>query len=163
MIHLEKVDEKNINEILALDVTEAQRKFVASNKYSMDQASAVDGISHFAFPFGIYDDDEPVGFIMVGFNEPPQNSRHGGHPSALKNNYSIWRFMIDTKHQSKGYGRVAMNLALDFVRTFPCGKAEYCVLSYKPWNEVAKKLYYSVGFEENGEADGDEVIAVLKL
>ena len=30
-------------------------------------------------------------------------------------------------------------------------------------NEVARCLYRSFGFVENGEMDGDEVIAVLKL
>ena len=33
----------------------------------------------------------------------------------------------------------------------------------EPENEVAKKLYRSFGFEENGEMDGDEIVAVLKL
>ena len=56
-----------------------------------------------------------------------------------------------------------MKLALDFVRTWPCGKAEYCAISYKTNNLVAKELYRSFGFEENGEMDKDEAIAVLKL
>lgn len=163
MVHLVKIDDSNVREILDLDVSESQQRFVASNKYSMDQVSAVEGTEHFAFPFGIYDDSEPVGFIMVGFNEPVQNVRTVKIPKVMKNNYSIWRFMIDRKYQGKGYGRKAINLALDFVRTFPCGKADYCILSYKPNNEVAKKLYHSIGFIENGEFDGDEAIAVLKL
>lgn len=53
--------------------------------------------------------------------------------------------------------------ALDFIRTWPCGKAEYCALSYEPENEAAAKLYHSMGFAENGEMDGDEIVAVLKL
>ena len=56
-----------------------------------------------------------------------------------------------------------MELALDFIRTFPCGKAEYCYLSYEPENEIAKKLYAQYGFTENGEMDDEEVVAVLKL
>lgn len=71
--------------------------------------------------------------------------------------------MIDEKFQNKGYGRTAMELALDFIRTFPCGKAEYCYLSYEPENEIAKKLYAQYGFTENGEMDDEEVVAVLKL
>ncbi|MBQ1306586.1 MAG: GNAT family N-acetyltransferase, partial [Erysipelotrichaceae bacterium] len=82
---------------------------------------------------------------------------------ALKNSYSIWRLMIDKKHQGKGYGRDAIRLALDFIRTWPCGKAEYCEISYEPENEAARKLYRSLGFKENGEMDGDEIVAVLKL
>ncbi len=162
MLHLERVDETNIQAILDLEVSEAQRRFVSSNEYSMAQARAAAGSDYEAFPFGIYDDDTPVGFIMVGYNEPLQNAKEKTS-DVLKNNYSIWRFMIDKRYQGKGYGRAAINLALDFVRTWPCGKAENCVLSFKPTNEVAKKLYNSVGFIENGESDGDEVFAVLKL
>ena len=52
---------------------------------------------------------------------------------------------------------------MDFIRTKPCGDAEYCWLSYEPDNEIAKKLYHSFGFAETGAMDGEEVIAALKL
>ena len=84
-------------------------------------------------------------------------------PKSLINNYFIWRLMIDKRYQKRGYGREAIKLALDFIRTWPCGKAEYCSLSYEPENEVARELYRSMGFIENGEMDGDEIVAVLKL
>jgi diamine N-acetyltransferase len=71
--------------------------------------------------------------------------------------------MIDKGFQHKGYGKKAVELALDFIRTFPCGMAEYCWLSYEPENVVAKNLYASYGFIENGDMDGEEVISVLKL
>ena len=35
--------------------------------------------------------------------------------------------------------------------------------SYEPDNKIAKELYHSFGFVENGDMDGDEVIAILKL
>ena len=35
--------------------------------------------------------------------------------------------------------------------------------SHEPENSAAKALYASFGFQETGETDGDEVIAVLKL
>ncbi len=40
---------------------------------------------------------------------------------------------------------------------------EVCSLSYEPENETARELYRSLGFVENGEMDGDEIVAVLKL
>ena len=54
-------------------------------------------------------------------------------------------------------------IALDFVRTWPCGKADYCWLSYEPENGVARELYRSFGFAETGEYDVEEMIAVLEL
>jgi len=71
--------------------------------------------------------------------------------------------MIDKKFQGKGFGREAVRLALEFIKTWPQGQAEYCALSYEPENTVAKALYESFGFVENGETDGDEIVAVLKL
>ena len=39
----------------------------------------------------------------------------------------------------------------------------FCWLSYEPENKAAKALYNSFGFVENGETDGEEIVAVLKL
>ena len=66
----------------------------------------------------------------------------------------------------KGYGRAALGLTLDYIRTLPCGEAKCCWLSYEPENEVARKLYRSFGFEEVPEAsdlEEDEINAVLRL
>lgn len=71
--------------------------------------------------------------------------------------------MIDKNYQNKGYGKEAVRLALELIKTFPCGKADFCWLSYEPENEIASRLYHSFGFAETGEMDGDEIIAVLKL
>lgn len=165
MIHLEKIDYKNIRDILDLKVFRIQRNFVAPNVDSIATAYATIGSDCTAFPFGIYDDEKPVGFLMVGFNEAVMYDAYDDEkaPQALKDNYSIWRLMIDKKHQGKGYGKEAIRLALEFIRTWPCGEAEYCEISYEPENENAARLYHSFGFEENGEMDGDEIVAVLKL
>ena len=74
------------------------------------------------------------------------------------------QYMIDGYAiNEKGYGKKAVKLALDFIRTFPCGKAEYCWLSYEPENTVAKELYLSSGFIETSDMDGEEAIAILKF
>ena len=159
MIHLEKVTVKNFWDIVDLSVDESQEDFVAPNMGSVAEAYLTVGTECSAFPFGIYDDETPVGFLMIGYNL----SALFETADVLKNNYLLWRLMIDKKHQKKGYGREALRLALEFVRTQPCGKAEYCVTSYEPENVVAKKLYSSFGFAETGEKDDGEDIAVLKL
>ena len=84
-------------------------------------------------------------------------------PQIAKGNYNLWRLMIDRSYQNKGYGAEAVRLALEFVKSFPCGKADYCWLSYEPENEVARRLYRSFGFTETGEMDGEEIIAILRL
>jgi diamine N-acetyltransferase len=162
MVNLEKVTYKNEEEIISMDIYESQYPFVADNVESLaDAYVAITSDDACAYPFAIYDDDTLVGFLMLGYNEAALEGPDA--PASLRNNYSLWRLMIDKRYQKRGYGREAIRLALDFVRTWPCGKAEYCEVSYEPDNEVAAKLYRSFGFAENGEMDGDEVVAVLKL
>ena len=77
-------------------------------------------------------------------------------------------FTVETltqEYQGNGYGRKAFQLALDFVRTLPCGPSDICWLSYEPENEAAKKLYASFGFVEVPEyyKEGEEMPAILKL
>ncbi|MBO4353722.1 MAG: GNAT family N-acetyltransferase [Clostridia bacterium] len=165
MIHLEKIDPRNVWDVIDLKVKKEQKNFVAANWVSIVQAYAAIGTECSAFPFAIFNDKKPVGFLMIGYNEAALYEYDDGvkAPEILKNNYSIWRLMIDKRYQKRGYGREAIKLALDFIKTWPCGKAEYCSLSYEPENEVGAKLYHSLGFTENGEMDGDEIVAVLKL
>ncbi|MBQ6076672.1 MAG: GNAT family N-acetyltransferase [Clostridia bacterium] len=108
----------------------------------------------------IYDDDKPVGFLMIGFDV---DDYWTDAPEIAKGNYNLWRLMIDKAYQSRGFGREAVKLALDFIKSLPCGEAEYFWLSYEPENEVARWLYRSYDFEETGEMDGEEPIATLRL
>ena len=166
MLHLEKIDHKNVWDICDLKVFRYQKSFVASNITSIVQAYSIWDTDAAAFPFGIYDGDRPAGFLMVGFNESAAECDFSDSyvpPKIYSGNYTIWRLMIDKRYQKRGYGKEAVNLALDFIRTWPCGKAEYCAISYEPENEAARKLYLSMGFTENGEMDGDETVAVLRL
>ena len=162
MVHLEKVTYSNALDVCKLSIFESQYPFVADNEESLVEAYlAVTSETSYAYPFAIYDDDALVGFLMLGYNEGALEGQDA--PKALRDNYSLWRLMIDKRYQRKGFGREAVRLALEFVRTWPHGKAEACVTSYNPENEVAKKLYASFGFVENGEMDDDEIVAVLKL
>ena len=164
MIHLEKIDANNVWDIVDLKVAEDQEEFVASNSDSIIDAYTTIGTGCSAFPFGIYDDEEPVGFLMIGHNMEAFCEVCGDDtPDFLKNNYLFWLLMVDEKFQGKGQGKAGIKLALDFIKTWPCGKAEYCVISYEPENEAAKNLYASFGFEENGEMADEEIVAVLKL
>jgi len=160
MLKLKKTNRKNVEEILKLEVFDNQKRFVAPNNISIIEAYLAIVENGHVFTFGIYNDDAPVGFLMIGFD---MNSDDEGAPRIAKGNYNIWRFMIDKKFQGKGFGKKAMNLALDFVNTFPCGTAKYCWLSYESDNYVARQLYQSVGFVETDEKDGEEIVAILKL
>ena len=159
MITLKKADTKNLWKIAGLKVREDQQDFVASNAESIMEAYVYTQAGAVAQPFGIYADDTPVGFLMFGYGELPEEE----NPAVAAGNYSIWRFMIDEKQQGKGYAKAAMAAALDYVRSFPCGPADCCWLSYEPENTVARALYHGAGFRENGEMCGGEIVAVRDL
>lgn len=160
MLKLKKINRKNVGEILKLEVFDNQKSFVAANNISIIEAYLAIIENGHVFTFGIYNDDAPVGFLMIGFDV---NTDDADVPRIAKGNYNIWRFMIDKDFQGRGLGKKAMNLALEFINTFPCGIAKYCWLSYESDNDVARQLYQSVGFVETDEKDGEEIVAILKL
>ena len=161
-LHLEKITKANASEIIELKVRRDQKEYVASNALSLAHAYVALSNNQSVYPFGIYLDNKPIGFIMVGFDAYFLGDED---PDVLKKQYFIWRFMIDKRYQGKGYGKQAFNLAVEFVKTFPAGKADLCWVSYEPANEKAKKLYASCGFKEAPEyyKEGEEMPAILKL
>ncbi len=160
MLHLEKVNGRNVWDILKLTVSESQKRFVAANDISIIEAYTAIAANGHAFPFGIYDGEKPVGFLMIGYDIDDDWT---DPPAIAEGNYNLWRLMIDQTCQNRGYGKEAIRLALEFIKTMPCGEAEYCWLSYEPDNEAARHLYHSFGFEETGGTDGKELIASVKL
>lgn len=156
MPEIRPVTKDNWNELIKLKVREDQTHFVASNLYSIAESQfgfdESDGSGHWgAYLFGIYDDEgAPVGFLMYGYNF-----------SYPKLQAFITRLMVDAKQQGKGYGRFGMNWMLERFRSDE--RIKTVGISYEPENEVARKLYASLGFVENGEMIGDEVVAVLRL
>ena len=132
MIHLRNVTKENIEDILNLSVSEEQKGFVSDNSESLAQAYVY---SDTAWPFAIYEDDTPVGFIMMGYYEAKQY-------------YTLWKFMIDQRYQHKGYGRQGLLLGLGFIREkFNPDKIYTGVV---PGNAAARGLYESVGFVDTG-------------
>ena len=158
-MELRKVTSENLFPIVKLSVNESQQNFVASNTESILEAYVTVTAGNVALPFGLYEEGELVGFVMFGYGGIGEEDE----PKICEGNYCIWRLMIDKHFQGRGLGKKAMEAALSYIRTWPCGKAEYCWLSYEPENTVAAGLYRSFGFVENGEMDGDEIVAVLKL
>ena len=159
MLELKKINRNNVGEILKLEVFENQKSFVATNNRSIIEVYIAITENNHVFTFGIYKDDTPIGFLMIGYDV---HSDDEGAPKIAKGNYNIWRLMIDKKFQGKGFGKKTIELALEFINTFPCGIAQYCWLSYESDNDVARQLYKSVGFVETEEKDGDEIVTILE-
>ena len=71
MVTLRKVTSKNIWKLVRLKVREDQEDFVASNAESILEAFATREDGCPALPFGIFDGDTTVGFLMIGFGGLP--------------------------------------------------------------------------------------------
>ncbi len=152
MPEIRPVTKDNWEALIDLKVREDQKNFVASNLYSIAQAQFGDEYEgHWDLhPFGIYDGDTPVGFLMYGINVD-----HLGHQAFVQ------RLMVDEKFQGRGYGRFGMETILESFRANELIKV--VGISYEPENEGARQLYASLGFVETGRIIEDEVEAVLKL
>lgn len=151
-ITLQPVTAENWYALIKLKVREDQNHFVASNLFSIAEAQfGWNYEGHWdLYPFGAYADDDPVGFVMYGYNFP--------HPRFQA---FIARLMVSDKHQGKGYGREIMIQVLDRFRADE--QIKNVGISYEPENEVARKLYASLGFVEPGEMLENETLAVLKI
>ena len=118
--------------ILKLEVDEAQKQFVATNTESIIEAYTTIIAGGIALPFGIYDDDTPVGFLMIGYGEIPEDE----NPKVAKENYCIWRFMIDKNYQGRGYAKKRCVLPWTTSKPFPAEKQSSVIfrMSRKtPW------------------------------
>ena len=50
----------------------------------------------------------------------------------------MWRFRMKQALLGKGLGKQALQACIDFVKTMPCGKAEFVWLSYEAENTAAR-------------------------
>jgi diamine N-acetyltransferase len=146
MLSLVEIDRHNYLSILDLSVSEEQRSFVASNTYSLAQAF----VQPECVPLALYAENKPVGFAMYCIDE---NDRE----------YWIYRLMIDQRHQGRGYGRAAMLLLIDRIRSEMDEERHRIFISFEPENEVAKSLYESLGFVPDGRVEYGEIVYRLDV
>ena len=132
MVHIEKITQNDLDEVLKLRVHDDQRRYVSTTAESLAQAYIYKDT---AFPFAVYNDDEVVGFIMMGYY-------------GAKDYYTLWKLLIDKDHQHKGYGRKALALGIAFMKETFDVKELYTGVT--PGNNNAKALYTSMGFKETG-------------
>ncbi len=147
-ITLEPVTKENWRQAVSL-TTDLERKnpldqqWIASNAFSMLQA--------------IYDPDwdcrlichgdQAVGFVFYGYWRE-------------KDRYLLCRYMIDERHQGKGYGKAALPQIVEHMKNqYGCRDL---FLTLEEENARAVHLYTAFGFERTEELDGSEHVYVLR-
>jgi diamine N-acetyltransferase len=142
VIEFREIDRHNFFDVIDLKAAEEQKHFVAPNVFSLAQAKA--------FPecicLAIYHGDVLVGFTMYCMDYDDKE-------------YWIYRLMIDAKHQSKGYGKAAMEKLIERIKQDQEHKVIY--LSFEPENNPAKGLYQKLGFEADGRVIDGEIVYKL--
>jgi diamine N-acetyltransferase len=137
------------------DVVADDRRDLLDLRVARDQRTFVGPVANYLAiclldmkwqPLAIRADAELVGFVMW--------SR-----SPFDGSYWIGGFQIDRLHQRRGQGRSALIALIEALRAKP--GCHEIVLTYLPGNEVARRLYASLGFLESDEMLEDEVVARL--
>jgi diamine N-acetyltransferase len=143
-VTLREITEDTVRTICDLSVTEHQTRFVAPNAVSIAQAY----FNKYAWFRAVYADEEPVGFIML-------------YDNTEKPEYYLWRMMTDARYQGMGFGRRAMELLIEYVRTRP--DATELMTSCVPGDGGPQGFYEKLGFELTGEKEDEEVVLKLLL
>ena len=140
MVELKAITEENFLEAFDLKLAPGQDEFVSHPIRSLAQAYVYRTQCQ---PFGICADGKMVGYVMVIYDyDIPE--------------YDIWHMMIDEAYQGQGYGSLALDKVIEYIRTKPFGDSDRVALTCNKNNFVAIKLYESRGFSPTGnEYDGE--------
>ena len=150
VVALRPLDDSNLEAVLALRVSPAQLNFVASVADSLAEAAAEpDGR---AIQWAVYDDETPVGFVMI--------SDEVGAPGYVAQ--YLWRLLIDEHHQRQGYGTAALDLVVEYFRARPGVEVMWTSTSRGEGSPLP--FYERYGFEQTGDIVFDgEVLLRLNL
>ncbi len=143
-VTLREITAETLRSILELKVGPDQDGLVAPNAVSIAQAH----FSDHAWFRAIYADETPVGFVML--DDQPEKSE-----------YYLWRYMIDARYQKLGFGRQALQLLIEHVKTRP--NATELFLSYVPKESGPRGFYEKLGFVHTGEEEDGELVMRLEL
>lgn len=145
MVNFRKIDEENFTEIIQLKRPDHEN-LVAPVVYSLAQAWLYKD-NNDVYPFAIYDDETPVGFMMLDEDSEERC-------------LVIWRILFPVEHQYKGYGTKAIEKIIQMAKH--SGKYDFMLIDCVPENSAAKHLYEKLGFEPTGNIVNDGEIE-LKL
>ena len=146
-VTLRPINEHNFLDAFHLELAPGQEAFVSSPIRSLAQAYVY---RNQCTPFGIYDGDTMVGYVMVIYDyDVPE--------------YDVWHLMIDARYQHRGFGRAAMEQVLAYIAAKPFGDSPRVAMTCHQDNTAALRLYESLGFAPTGARDEAEVELVRVL
>ena len=148
MITLRPLTAENRAALEALRLEPSQERFVNNVSEALLEADEEPGGR--AIQFGLYDDDTPVGFVMISDEvDGPDYIAH-----------YLWKLLIDRGRQRQGYGTAALDLVSTYFRDR--GNTDM-------WTSAGQgdgspiPFYERYGFVRTGVVFEDEVLLRLEL
>jgi diamine N-acetyltransferase len=149
VISLRPITDANREAVLAVRVSPAQERFVSSVAESLQEATDEPGGR--AISWAVYDDETPVGFVMIADEvDGPEYIPH-----------FLWKLLIDERHQRRGHGTAVLDLVVEYFRDR--GVAVVSTTA-EPGEGSPIPFYEHYGFERTGDLVFDgEVLLELRL
>lgn len=144
MVSFRRITEENFDAIIKMKRPDGEG-YVASNAYSLAQAWLYRDAND-VYPFAIYDDEEPVGFMLLD-------------EDLEERCLVIWRIMFPVEYQNKGFGTKAIEKIVQMAKE--SGKYDFMIIDYVPENKIAGHVYEKVGFKPTGEISNGEIVMRL--
>lgn len=145
---IETITPANVDLACRIKVAPEQEQFVAPVAVSLAEAYASFAT---AWPRLVYVGDEPVAFVMGGFDPDAEIEffRCG-----------IWRLNVSAAHQRGGLGRFAVEAVLGEARRRGSKRA---TVMWKPGAGGPEGFYRKMGFEPTGQELAGQVVGAIDL
>ena len=148
MVSLRPITDANRETVEALAVTPSQGRFVSGVRESLLEAAEERDAR--ALYWAIYDEETPVGFVMIADEvDSPDYIAH-----------FLWKLLIDKRYQRRGFGTATLDLIVEYFRNRGVGAM---------WTSVAQgegsplTFYERYGFKRTGDLHGDEILLRLEI
>lgn len=152
MVRLVEITSENLDAVTKLRVSAAQENFVAGVAESIEEAAASPEAG--AWYRAIHVGDTPVGFVMLGINDPPTDERYPFR-------YFLWRLLIDERFQRRGHGTQALDAVVAELRTRPRGNVLFTSAAAGEGSPLS--FYERYGFVRTGQIFDDEIVLRLDI
>ncbi|MBO6211866.1 GNAT family N-acetyltransferase [Algoriella sp.] len=140
-IQLKFYEPTHHDELVNYTLPEDQINFTALPAQTFERLKA--RTDNNAKPITILLDDKPIGFFVLDYDEDKYDFTENENSLLLRS------LSINPAFQGNSYGKIAMNLVDDFVKTY-YPTIDELVLAVNFKNTSAYQLYIKVGYIDNG-------------
>jgi diamine N-acetyltransferase len=148
VVSLRPITDANREAVEALAVTPDQGRFVSGVRESILEAAEEPDAR--AVYWAIYDEETPVGFVMI--------ADAVGSPDYIA--HFLWKLLIDEHYQRRGFGTATLDLIVEYFRNRGVGTM---------WTSVGQgegspvTFYERYGFKRTGDFHGNEILLRLEI